>query len=180
MVNNFLKPGLQDLCVSRTSFKWGIPVDFDPKHVVYVWLDALTNYITVLRLRSVTDNPRRAFQEVLAGGRASDRQGHHALPHHLLADLPDGARCCRCPKQVFGHPWLLRRRRQDVASRKGNVIYADDLVRPVRRGRRALLRAASRCPLPTTACITYELIMRAHTTPIWRTFWATWSTAPLP
>ena len=90
MMNNFLLPGLQDLCVSRTSFKWGIPVDFDPKHVVYVWLDALTNYITGIGY-DCGRRKHRAVQEVLAGGPASDRQGYHPLPYHLLAHLPDGA-----------------------------------------------------------------------------------------
>ena len=81
MMNNFLLPGLQDLCVSRTSFKWGIPVSFDPKHVTYVWLDALTNYITGLGYD----------WKILAGGFTSDRQGYHPFPHNLLADLPDGS-----------------------------------------------------------------------------------------
>ena len=91
MVNNFLKPGLQDLCVSRTSFSWGIPVDFDPGHVVYVWLDALTNYITFCGY-DPDGNHDEHYKKYLAGRRSSDRQGHHSFPHHLLADLPHGAR----------------------------------------------------------------------------------------
>ena len=125
MMNNFLLPGLQDLCVSRTSFKWGIPVDFDDKHVVYVWLDALTNYIT---------------------GIGYDADGNHADSYkknwpadlHLIGKdiirfhtiywpiflMALGA---PLPKQVFGHPWLLQNN-DKMSKSKGNVIYADDLV----------------------------------------------------
>lgn len=125
MMNNFLLPGLQDLCVSRTSFKWGIPVDFDDKHVVYVWLDALTNYIT---------------------GIGYDCDGNSSLQYHKLwpADLHlIGKDIIRfhtiywpiflmalgepLPKQVFGHPWLLQGDGK-MSKSKGNVIYADDLV----------------------------------------------------
>ena len=125
MMNNFLLPGLQDLCVSRTSFKWGIPVDFDPKHVVYVWLDALTNYITGIGYE--------------CGGESSDRFkknwpadlhliGKDIIRFHTIywpiflmsLDLP-------LPKQIFGHPWLLLGDGK-MGKSKGNVLYADDLV----------------------------------------------------
>ncbi len=125
MMNNFLLPGLQDLCVSRTSFKWGIPVDFDPKHVVYVWLDALTNYITGIGYE--------------CGGESSDRFkknwpadlhliGKDIIRFHTIywpiflmsLDLP-------LPKQIFGHPWLLLGDGK-MSKSKGNVLYADDLV----------------------------------------------------
>ena len=125
MMNNFLLPGLQDLCVSRTSFKWGIPVDFDPKHVVYVWLDALTNYITGIGYE--------------CGGESSDRFkknwpadlhliGKDIIRFHTIywpiflmsLDLP-------LPKQIFGHPWLLLGDGK-MGKSKGNVLYADELV----------------------------------------------------
>ena len=88
MMNNFLLPGLQDLCVSRTSFKWGIPVDFDPKHVVYVWLDALTNYITGIGYDCDGDSTD-LFNKMLAGRPSSDRKRYYPFPYHLLANLPD-------------------------------------------------------------------------------------------
>ncbi len=88
MMNNFLLPGLQDLCVSRTSFKWGIPVDFDPKHVVYVWLDALTNYITGIGYDCDGDNSE-LFQQAVAGRSSSYWKGYHPFPYYLLANLPD-------------------------------------------------------------------------------------------
>lgn len=125
MMNNFLKAGLQDLCVSRTSFKWGIPVDFDPKHVVYVWIDALTNYITGLGY-DVDGNNDEKFEKYWPADLhliGKDILRFHTIywPIMLMAlDLP-------LPKQVFGHPWLL----QDggkMSKSKGNVIYADDLV----------------------------------------------------
>ena len=125
MVNNFIKPGLQDLCVSRTSFKWGIPVDFDDRHVVYVWLDALTNYITGLGY-DVDGNSDEKFKkywpaDVHVIGKDIVRFHTIYWPIFLMSlGLP-------LPKQVFGHPWLL----QDggkMSKSKGNVIYADDLV----------------------------------------------------
>ena len=88
MMNNFLLPGLQDLCVSRTSFKWGIPVDFDPKHVVYVWLDALTNYITGIGYDCDGDNTE-LFNKMLAGRPSSYRKRYYPFPYHLLAYFPD-------------------------------------------------------------------------------------------
>ena len=125
MMNNFLLPGLQDLCVSRTSFKWGIPVDFDDKHVVYVWLDALTNYITGLGY-DVDGNNGGLFNEFWPADLhliGKDIIRFHTIywPIFLMAlDLS-------LPKQVFGHPWLLQGDGK-MSKSKGNVIYADDLV----------------------------------------------------
>ena len=125
MMNNFLLPGLQDLCVSRTSFKWGIPVDFDDRHVVYVWLDALTNYITGLDYDADGSNGE-LFNEFWPADLhliGKDIIRFHTIywPIFLMAlDLP-------LPKQVFGHPWLLQGDGK-MSKSKGNVIYADDLV----------------------------------------------------
>ncbi len=125
MMNNFLLPGLQDLCVSRTTFKWGIPVDFDPKHVVYVWIDALTNYITGLGY-DLDGNSDPMFEKYWPADLhliGKDIIRFHTIywPIMLMAlDLP-------LPKQVFGHPWLLMGDRK-MSKSKGNVIYADDLV----------------------------------------------------
>lgn len=125
MVNNFLKPGLQDLCVTRTSFKWGIPVDFDPKHVVYVWLDALANYITGIGYNA-EGNSSEQFERLWPADLhviGKDIVRFHTLywPIFLMSlDLP-------LPKRIFGHPWLL----QDggkMSKSKGNVIYADDMA----------------------------------------------------
>ena len=125
MMNNFLLPGLQDLCVSRTTFKWGIPVDFDPKHVVYVWIDALTNYITGLGY-DLDGNHDALYEKYWPADLhliGKDIIRFHTIywPIMLMAlDLP-------LPKQVFGHPWLLMGDRK-MSKSKGNVIYADDLV----------------------------------------------------
>ena len=125
MMNNFLLPGLQDLCVSRTSFKWGIPVDFDPKHVVYVWLDALTNYITGIGY-DCDGNSSELFEKMWPADLhliGKDIIRFHTIywPIFLMSlDLP-------LPKQVFGHPWLLQGDGK-MSKSKGNVIYADDLV----------------------------------------------------
>ena len=125
MMNNFLLPGLQDLCVSRTSFKWGIPVDFDPKHVVYVWLDALTNYITGIGYDCDGDNSE-LFNKMWPADLhliGKDIIRFHTIywPIFLMSlDLP-------LPKQVFGHPWLLQGDGK-MSKSKGNVIYADQLV----------------------------------------------------
>ena len=125
MMNNFLLPGLQDLCVSRTSFKWGIPVDFDPKHVVYVWLDALTNYITGIGYDCDGDNSE-LFNKMWPADLhliGKDIIRFHTIywPIFLMSlDLP-------LPKQVFGHPWLLQGDGK-MSKSKGNVIYADELV----------------------------------------------------
>ena len=125
MMNNFLLPGLQDLCVSRTSFKWGIPVDFDPKHVVYVWLDALTNYITGIGYDCDGESSDLFKKNWPADLHliGKDIIRFHTIywPIFLMAlDLP-------LPKQVFGHPWLLQGDGK-MSKSKGNVIYADDLV----------------------------------------------------
>ena len=125
MMNNFLLPGLQDLCVSRTSFKWGIPVDFDPKHVVYVWLDALTNYITGIGYECDGESTEQ-FQKNWPADLhliGKDIIRFHTIywPIFLMAlDLP-------LPKQVFGHPWLLQGDGK-MSKSKGNVLYADELV----------------------------------------------------
>ena len=125
MMNNFLLPGLQDLCVSRTSFKWGIPVDFDPKHVVYVWLDALTNYITGIGY-DCDGNSSDKFNKYWPADLhliGKDIIRFHTIywPIFLMSlDLP-------LPKQVFGHPWLLQGDGK-MSKSKGNVIYADELV----------------------------------------------------
>ena len=125
MMNNFLLPGLQDLCVSRTSFKWGIPVDFDPKHVVYVWIDALSNYITGLGF-DLDGNSDPMFEKYWPADLhliGKDILRFHTIywPIMLMAlDLP-------LPKQVFGHPWLLQGDGK-MSKSKGNVIYADELV----------------------------------------------------
>ena len=125
MMNNFLLPGLQDLCVSRTSFSWGIPVDFDPKHVVYVWLDALTNYITKIGY-DVDGNSSDLFKKNWPADLhliGKDIIRFHTIywPIFLMAlDLP-------LPKQGFGHPWLLQGG-DKMSKSKGNVIYADDMV----------------------------------------------------
>ena len=125
MMNNFLLPGLQDLCVSRTSFKWGIPVDFDPKHVVYVWLDALTNYITGIGYHCDGESDEMFNKNWPADlhliGKYIIRFHTIYWPIFLMAlGLP-------LPKQVFGHPWLLQGDGK-MSKSKGNVLYADELV----------------------------------------------------
>ena len=124
MINNFLKPGLQDLCVTRTSFKWSIPVTFDPKHVIYVWIDALTNYITFIGYDP--DGSSDLFKKLWPADLhliGKDILRFHTIywPIILMAlDLP-------LPKKIFGHPWLLTDN-DKMSKSKGNVIYADDLV----------------------------------------------------
>ncbi len=125
MMNNFLLPGLQDLCVSRTSFKWGIPVDFDDRHVVYVWLDALTNYITGIGYDCDGESTQQFKKDWPADLHliGKDIIRFHTIywPIFLMAlDLP-------LPKQIFGHPWLLQGDGK-MSKSKGNVIYADELV----------------------------------------------------
>jgi len=125
MMNNFLLPGLQDLCVSRTSFKWGIPVDFDPKHVTYVWLDALTNYITGIGYDCDGESTEQFNKNWPADLHliGKDIIRFHTIywPIFLMSlDLP-------LPKQIFGHPWLLQGDGK-MSKSKGNVIYADELV----------------------------------------------------
>ena len=163
MVNNFLKAGLQDLCVSRTSFKWGIPVDFDPKHVVYVWLDALTNYITALGY-----DPDKSYEEQSEHFKAfwpcdvhiigKDILRFHTIywPIFLMAlDIP-------LPKKVFGHPWF-NFGTDKMSKSKGNVIYADTLadhfgVDGVR------YYALAEMPYNSDGSITYETVINRFNT----------------
>ncbi|MBR3132633.1 MAG: methionine--tRNA ligase [Clostridia bacterium] len=153
MMNNFIKVGLQDLCVSRTSFDWGIPVDFNPKHVVYVWLDALTNYIT--NIGYDVDNQSEEFKKYwpadlhLVG---KDIIRFHTIywPAFLMSlDIP-------LPKKVFGHPWLLMDN-DKMSKSKGNVMYADDLVKEygVDAVRYYVL---SKIPFQNDGNITHELL----------------------
>ncbi len=125
MINNFIKPGLQDLCVSRTSFTWGVPVEFDPGHIVYVWIDALSNYITMLGYNPEGESSERFHKYWPADLHliGKDILRFHTIywPIILMAlDLP-------LPHQVFGHPWLLCGN-DKMSKSKGNIIYADDLV----------------------------------------------------
>ena len=125
MVNNFLKPGLQDLCVSRTSFTWGVPVEFDPGHVIYVWIDALSNYITALGYSpDGSDELYNKYWPADAHIIGKDILRFHTIywPIMLMA-LGEPL-----PKQIFGHPWLLNGA-DKMSKSKGNVMYADDLVR---------------------------------------------------
>ncbi len=126
MINNFIKPGLQDLCVSRTSFKWGIPVDFDDKHIIYVWIDALSNYITGLGY-DVDGNNDELYKKYWPADLhliGKDILRFHTIywPIMLMAlGVP-------LPKQIFGHPWLIQNDGK-MSKSKGNVMYADDMVR---------------------------------------------------
>ena len=155
IVNNFIKPGLQDLCVSRTSFDWGIPVSFDDKHVIYVWIDALSNYITFLGY-DVDDNSSEEFNKYwpadvhLIG---KDILRFHTIywPIMLMAlDLP-------LPKKIFGHPWVLFGN-DKMSKSKGNIMYADDLVNlfGVDAIRYYLLHEI---PFSSDGTITYELLI---------------------
>ena len=155
MINNFLKPGLQDLCVSRTSFKWGIPVTFDPKHVVYVWIDALSNYITGIGY-DCDGNSSEQFNKYWPADLhliGKDIIRFHTIywPIMLLAlGLP-------LPKQVFGHPWMLFGE-DKMSKSRGNVIYADDLVHffGVDAVRYFVL---SEMPFAQDGSITWQLVM---------------------
>ena len=157
MVNNFLKPGLQDLCVSRTSFSWGIPVEFDPGHVVYVWIDALSNYITALGYSP--DSESELFNKYWPADVhiiGKDILRFHTIywPIMLMAlGLP-------LPKKVFGHPWLLSGE-DKMSKSKGNVIYADNLVKHfgVDAVRHYLL---SEMPYANDGTITYENIIARY------------------
>ena len=155
MVNNFLKPGLQDLCVSRTSFSWGVPVDFDPGHVVYVWLDALTNYITFAGDQPEGENEAE-YQKYWPADLhliGKDILRFHTIywPIFLMA-LGEPL-----PKQIFGHPWLLMGDGK-MSKSKGNVMYADQLVQlfGVDAVRYYLLREM---PFANDGTITYDLLM---------------------
>ena len=161
MVNNFLKAGLQDLCVSRTSFKWGIPVDFDPKHVVYVWLDALTNYITALGY-----DPDKSYEEQGEKFKkywpadvhiiGKDILRFHTIywPIFLMAlELP-------LPKKVFGHPWF-NFGNDKMSKSKGNVVYADELAETF--GVDAVrYYALSEMPYGSDGSITYEAVISRY------------------
>lgn len=161
MINNFLKPGLQDLCVSRTSFKWGIPVDFDPKHVVYVWLDALCNYITALGYDPENETQPENFTkywpcDVHIIGKDIVRFHTIYWPIFLMAlDLP-------LPKKVFGHPWF-NFGADKMSKSRGNVIYADKLaerfsVDGVR------YYAIAEMPYVNDGSITYEAVINRYNT----------------
>ena len=157
MVNNFIKPGLQDLCVSRTSFKWGIPVDFDPDHVVYVWIDALSNYITALGYSpdGSGDNYKKYWPaDVHIIGKDILRFHTIYWPIMLMA-LGEPL-----PKQVFAHPWLLFGS-DKMSKSRGNVIYADDLVKliGVDAVRYYLL---SEMPYVSDGSITYETVFERY------------------
>jgi len=158
MMNNFLLPGVQDLCVSRTSFKWGIPVDFDDKHVVYVWLDALANYITGIGY-DVDGNSTDEFKQFWPADLhliGKDILRFHTIywPIFLMAlGVP-------LPKQIFGHPWLLQGG-EKMSKSKGNVIYADDLadifgVDPVR------YFVLHEMPFDNDGTITWELMVERY------------------
>ena len=163
MVNNFLKPGLQDLCVSRTSFKWGIPVDFDPAHVIYVWLDALSNYITAIGY-----DPDKSYEEQSEQFRrlwpadvhfiGKDILRFHTIywPIFLMAlGLP-------LPKKVFGHPWFIAGE-DKMSKSKGNVIYADDLADLISvDGVRYF--ALSEMPYANDGSVTYDGVMNRYNT----------------
>ena len=155
MINNFIKPGIQDLCVSRTSFKWGIPVDFDPTHVVYVWIDALTNYITGLGF-DLDGNSDPLFDKYwpadvhLIG---KDILRFHTIYWPIILMALD----IKLPKQIFGHPWLLVGEGK-MSKSKGNVIYADDLVKYFGQDavRYIMLHEM---PFAQDGTITYEIII---------------------
>lgn len=165
MLNNFIKPGLQDLCVSRTSFKWGIPVDFDDKHVVYVWIDALSNYITALGYDP--DGSSEQYKKYWPADVhiiGKDIVRFHTIywPIMLMA-LGEPL-----PKQVFGHPWLLFGE-DKMSKSRGNVIYADDLVEllGVDAVRYYLL---SEMPYTSDGSITYETIIERYNSDLANTF----------
>ena len=165
MLNNFIKPGLQDLCVSRTSFKWGIPVDFDPNHVVYVWVDALSNYITALGYDpdGSSDMYKKYWPaDVHIIGKDIVRFHTIYWPIMLMA-LGEPL-----PKQVFGHPWLLFGE-DKMSKSRGNVIYADDLVEllGVDAVRYYLL---SEMPYASDGSITYETIIERFNSDLANTF----------
>ncbi len=161
MVNNFLKPGLQDLCVSRTSFKWGIPVEFDPKHVVYVWLDALTNYISALGYDAGNDEQPDKFNQFWPADVhviGKDIVRFHSIywPIFLMSlDLP-------LPKKIFAHPWF-NFGADKMSKSRGNVVYADDLAKrfTVDGVRYYCL---SEMPVGTDGFITYESLITRYNT----------------
>lgn len=157
MVNNFLKPGLQDLCVSRTSFQWGVPVDFDPKHVIYVWIDALSNYITALGYDP--DGSSEQFNKYWPADVhiiGKDILRFHTIywPIILMAlDLP-------LPKQIFGHPWMLFGK-DKMSKSRGNVIYADDLANLISVDATRYY-CLSEMPYGQDGAITYETVISRY------------------
>ena len=165
MLNNFIKPGLQDLCVSRTSFKWGIPVDFDPDHVVYVWIDALSNYITAIGYDpdGSSDEYKKYWPaDVHIIGKDIVRFHTIYWPIMLMA-LGEPL-----PKQVFGHPWLLFGD-DKMSKSRGNVIYADDLVELL--GVDAVrYYLVSEMPYASDGSITYETIIERYNSDLANTF----------
>ena len=165
MLNNFIKPGLQDLCVSRTSFKWGIPVDFDPNHVVYVWIDALSNYITAIGYDpdGSSDEYKKYWPaDVHIIGKDIVRFHTIYWPIMLMA-LGEPL-----PKQVFGHPWLLFGE-DKMSKSRGNVIYADDLVNLL--GVDAVrYYLVSEMPYASDGSITYETIIERYNSDLANTF----------
>ncbi len=161
MINNFLKPGLQDLCVSRTSFKWGIPVEFDPNHVIYVWLDALTNYITALGYDPENIDQPELYKknwpvDVHIIGKDIVRFHSIYWPIFLMSlDLP-------LPKSIFGHPWFISGA-DKMSKSRGNVIYADELARKISvDGVRYY--ALAEMPYANDGSITYENVVNRYNT----------------
>ncbi|MBQ1862747.1 MAG: methionine--tRNA ligase [Clostridia bacterium] len=156
MLNNFIKPGLQDLCVSRTSFKWGIPVDFDTKHVVYVWIDALSNYITALGFLGDDDSLYKKYWPADVHIIGKDVLRFHTIywPIMLMA-LGEPL-----PKKVFGHPWLLFGT-DKMSKSRGNVIYADDLVN-VFGADAVRYYLLSEMPYTSDGSITYESLIEKY------------------
>ncbi|MBR1385752.1 MAG: methionine--tRNA ligase [Bacilli bacterium] len=154
MLNNFLKPGLQDLCVSRTSFDWGIQVDFDPKHVIYVWIDALSNYIT--NIGYDVDNPTDEFKKLWPADLhliGKDIIRFHTIYWPIILMALE----LQLPKQVFGHPWLLMGN-DKMSKSKGNIMYADELVNLF--GLDAIrYYVLHEIPFANDGTITYELII---------------------
>ncbi|MEG0570620.1 MAG: methionine--tRNA ligase [Oscillospiraceae bacterium] len=157
MVNNFLKPGLQDLCVSRTSFSWGIPVDFDPKHVVYVWIDALSNYITALGYDP--DGSSEMFKKYWPAD--IHVIGKDILRFHTIYwPIMLMALGLELPKQIFGHPWMLFGK-DKMSKSRGNVIYADDLAQQF--GVDAVrYYALSEMPYGQDGTITYDTVISRY------------------
>lgn len=159
MVNNFIKPGLQDLCITRSSFKWGIPVDFDPKHVVYVWIDALSNYISGLGYD--VDNPSEMYKRYWQN--CTHVIGKDILRFHSIYWIAElMALGLPLPKKIFAHPWLLFGT-DKMSKSKGNVIYADDLVNRfgVDAARYYLL---SEMPFAADGSISYETVIERYNT----------------
>ena len=161
MINNFLRPGLQDLCVSRTSFKWGIPVDFDPEHVIYVWLDALTNYITALGYDPALPEQPESFKKFWPADVhviGKDIMRFHSIywPIFLMSlDLP-------LPKKIFGHPWFNFG--QDKMSKsKGNVVYADALADKIGTDG-VRYYALSEMPYANDGSVTYDAVLSRFNT----------------